>query len=52
MGIADLNIVLGNWNEGTPPADVVVPEPANAVLFTLTVAGALRRDIIPGSNRV
>jgi len=44
VGIADLNIVLGNWNAGTPPGATgqAVPEPAS--LGLLGAAGlCLRR---------
>lgn len=35
VGIEDLNIVLGNWNAGTPPAsgNPTIPEPATALLW-------------------
>jgi hypothetical protein len=30
IGIADLNLVLGNWNAGTPPnGNENIPEPAS-----------------------
>ncbi|MEZ6191109.1 MAG: hypothetical protein R3C45_07420 [Phycisphaerales bacterium] len=30
VGIEDLNIVLGNWNAGTPPTDGAnIPEPTS-----------------------
>jgi hypothetical protein len=41
VGIEDLNIVLGNWNAGTPPAEQNVPEPAG--LFTLALAASAMR---------
>ncbi|MEZ6189884.1 MAG: hypothetical protein R3C45_01160 [Phycisphaerales bacterium] len=35
VGIADLNIVLGNWNAGTPPAagNPSIPEPATVLVW-------------------
>jgi hypothetical protein len=30
VGIEDLGIVLGNWNTGTPPVAISIPEPASA----------------------
>jgi beta-glucanase (GH16 family) len=42
VGIADLNIVLGNWNAGTPPT-AGVPEPASIVASGLVGAVLLMR---------
>jgi hypothetical protein len=42
VGIADLNIVLGNWNAGTPPPANAVPEPATAALLGLATLAAVR----------
>jgi hypothetical protein len=45
VGIADLNIVLGNWNAGTPPETGTpsIPEPATFALFSLGATAILRR---------
>jgi len=40
VGVDDLNTVLVNWNNGTPPgASVTVPEPAGIVGFFLGAIG-------------
>jgi len=45
VGIADLNVVLGNWNAGTSPS-AVVPEPASLVVLSLLgVSGLMRHRI-------
>ena len=45
VGISDLNIVLGNWNAGTPPTsgESSVPEPATAGLIALAGLGIMSR---------
>ena len=45
VGIEDLNIVLGNWNAGTPPASgtPTIPEPASMALLGLGGLALLRR---------
>ncbi len=45
VGIADLNIVLGTWNNGTPPATGTpsIPEPATLSLLGLGGLAVLRR---------
>jgi beta-glucanase (GH16 family) len=43
VGIADLNIILGEWNLGTPPASAAIPEPAALALFGLGGIAMLRR---------
>ena len=45
VGIADLNIVLGNWNQGIPPAggNVSIPEPASMAMLGLGGVALLRR---------
>ncbi len=45
VGIADLNIVLGNWNAGTPPdaGNATIPEPASMALLGLGGLALLRR---------
>jgi hypothetical protein len=47
VGIADLNMVLGNWNAGTPPTTGTpsIPEPASSVLMGLAFGMmAMRRN--------
>ena len=41
VGIADLNIILGNWNAGTPPAAGTpsIPEPSMIMLMGLGAIG-------------
>ncbi|MEZ6189877.1 MAG: PEP-CTERM sorting domain-containing protein [Phycisphaerales bacterium] len=51
VGIADLNIVLGNWNLGTPPATGTpsIPEPGSLMLLAAGAVGvAARRRKING----
>ena len=44
VGIADLNIVLSNWNAGTPPGTGnVIPEPVSAAMLTVGALSILRR---------
>ena len=45
VGIDDLNVVLGNWNAGTPPAPgtPTIPEPATLGLMMLGGTALLRR---------
>ena len=45
VGIEDLNIVLGNWNAGTPPTSgaPTIPEPASMALLGLGGLAMLRR---------
>lgn len=45
VGIEDLNIVLGNWNAGTPPntGNATIPEPATLSLLALGGSALLRR---------
>jgi PEP-CTERM motif len=45
VGIADLNIVLGNWNAGTPPATgtPTIPEPASFALLALGSIAMFKR---------
>lgn len=45
VGIEDLNIVLGNWNAGTPPTGGTpsIPEPASFALLSLGCVSFLRR---------
>jgi MYXO-CTERM domain-containing protein len=45
VGIEDLNIVLGNWNAGTPPpaGTPSIPEPASLTLLGLGGVAMLRR---------
>ena len=43
VGIADLNLVLGNWNAGTPPGGSAVPEPGTLSVLGLCVLAAVRR---------
>ncbi|GAB4107936.1 MAG: hypothetical protein Kow00105_12590 [Phycisphaeraceae bacterium] len=42
VGIDDLNIVLGDWNQGTPPVSLL-PEPASYVLLVVCGAALIRR---------
>jgi alpha-L-rhamnosidase len=42
VGIADLNIVLSNWNAGAPPTGrASIPEPATAATLLLSVTAVL-----------
>lgn len=44
VGIADLNTVLGEWNQGTPPSGgAAIPEPATLSLLALGGLSMLRR---------
>jgi len=45
VGIEDLNVVLGNWNAGTPPGadQLAVPEPGTAIFVLLGILAARRR---------
>ena len=45
VGVDDLNIVLVNWNAGTPPpsSDGTIPEPATLSLLGLGGLAMLRR---------
>lgn len=43
VGITDLNIVLGNWNAGTPPPSSAVPEPGAFALLGLGAFSLIRR---------
>ncbi len=41
VGISDLNIILGNWNQGSPPS-VAVPEPATLAMMGIGAWSLLR----------
>jgi hypothetical protein len=45
IGIDDLNVLLNNWNAGTPPsAGTIIPEPATLAMFVSSlIAIASRR---------
>ena len=44
VGIDDLNLILGNWNAGTPPTDGAnVPEPSTAILLCVGAFALGRR---------
>ncbi len=45
IGVADLNVVLGKWNTGTPPADIaaLIPEPGSVSVLIVCGLGLLRR---------
>ncbi len=44
VGIDDLNIVLGEWNQGTPPAaGGAIPEPATVAVLAMGCLAAVQR---------
>ncbi len=43
VGITDLNIILGNWNAGTPPPTISIPEPASLITSGLVGVVLLMR---------
>jgi hypothetical protein len=51
VGIEDLNIVLSNWNSGTPPLSLTnIPEPASAILGGVFSAYLLLARLRSGIN--
>ncbi len=44
VGISDLNIILGEWNQGTPPS-LAIPEPATLTLLGIGGVLTIRRHM-------